>query len=341
MMIRIWYFIISKMKLFLAVIMIASLANAYDVPCPKYGCPGRPRYEPFVPAPPGHTPNCAKPGQTFCESLDHYPRQLIKFLVDKCSFDFSSVLRDESRENFNVYRSFPAGYDYPTHGDGQFHSALPFLPPSQYPGQQTTLLYGTPLNDTHGYKYTTPAQGNPFLSDESFKYHSEGQRVTTDHPFYTQSQPLNAFGQSQAWWTNRYVRNSKLAPRSLYENPLLKYSKLSERRRKRQSDPDAISLCPTETQYITPRAALNNQGNWMYVVNLEDMNQKYSQVVRSEKCTMDVCNGICSVPTGYTSRCQQQYVQKRLVALQGNGNQLYADIFWFPHGCSCEIIANY
>lgn len=56
---------------------------------------------------------------------------------------------------------------------------------------------------------------------------------------------------------------------------------------------------------------------------------------------MDVCNGICSVPTGYTSRCQQQYVQKRLVALQGNGNQLYADIFWFPHGCSCEIIANY
>lgn len=56
---------------------------------------------------------------------------------------------------------------------------------------------------------------------------------------------------------------------------------------------------------------------------------------------MDVCNGICSVPTGYTSRCQQQYVQKRLVALQGNGNQLYTDIFWFPHGCSCEIIANY
>lgn len=55
------------------------------------------------------------------------------------------------------------------------------------------------------YKYTTPAQGNPFLSDESFKYHSEGQRVTTDHPFYTQSQPLNAFGQSQAWWTNRWL----------------------------------------------------------------------------------------------------------------------------------------
>lgn len=56
---------------------------------------------------------------------------------------------------------------------------------------------------------------------------------------------------------------------------------------------------------------------------------------------MDVCNGICSVPAGYTSRCQQQYVQKRLVALEGSGNQLYTDVFWFPHGCACEIIANY
>ncbi|KOX75179.1 hypothetical protein WN51_12892 [Melipona quadrifasciata] len=52
----------------------ASLVNAHGEPCLEYGCPGRPQYEPFVPAPPGHTPNCAKPGQTFCESLDHYPR---------------------------------------------------------------------------------------------------------------------------------------------------------------------------------------------------------------------------------------------------------------------------
>lgn len=43
-------------------------------PCTEYGCPGRPQYEPFVPAPPGHTPSCAPPGQTFCETLDHYPR---------------------------------------------------------------------------------------------------------------------------------------------------------------------------------------------------------------------------------------------------------------------------
>ncbi|KAK0169250.1 hypothetical protein PV328_012288, partial [Microctonus aethiopoides] len=42
-------------------------------PCGTYGCPHQPHYEPFIPAPPGHTPRCAKPGQTFCETPDHYP----------------------------------------------------------------------------------------------------------------------------------------------------------------------------------------------------------------------------------------------------------------------------
>ncbi|XP_003399530.1 protein spaetzle 5 isoform X1 [Bombus terrestris] len=335
------------MKLIFSLLTIASLVNAHGEPCLEYGCPGRPQYEPFVPAPPGHTPNCAKPGQTFCESLDHYPRQLIKFLVDKCSFDFSSALKDESKEDFSDYRSVPdysEGYDYQAHGEGQFHS-LPFLPSPQYPVRgQPPLIYGTPTNDTqqNGYRYMTPAQGNPFLREEPApaKFHPTEQRVTSDRSFYAQPQTLN-FGQGQAWWSNRYARSSKIAPRTSYENPLLKYSKLSKTRNKRQSNLDAIPLCPTETQYITPRAALNNQGNWMYVVNLQENDRKYSQVVKSEKCTMDVCNGICSVPAGYTSRCQQQYVQKRLVALEGSGNQLYTDVFWFPHGCACEIIANY
>lgn len=69
-----YFIVLIAHRILFSICLQASLANAYDVPCPKYGCPGRPRYEPFVPAPPGHTPNCAKPGQTFCESLDHYPR---------------------------------------------------------------------------------------------------------------------------------------------------------------------------------------------------------------------------------------------------------------------------
>ncbi|XP_053994310.1 protein spaetzle 5 [Hylaeus anthracinus] len=340
------------MRHFLGVSIFICLVNAHGEPCLEYGCPGRPRYELFVPAPPGHTPSCAKPGQTFCESLDHYPRQLIKFLVEKCSFDFSSALRDESKDDFNTYRwapDYPEGYDYPPRGEQQLHSqALPFLPP-QYPLRvQPALIYGTPSNGTRqdGYRYATPdqSQRNPFLSDgtASVKYHPGSQRANDGASYYPQPQSLNSFGQSQTWWANRYTRNSKPAPRSIYENPLLRYAKLAKSRDKRQSNNlDAITLCPTNSQYIAPRAALNNEGNWMYVVNLQDQDQKYSQLVKSEICTTSVCNGICSLPTGYTSKCQQQYVQKRLVALRGTGNQLYTDVFWFPHGCTCQIMLNY
>lgn len=44
--------------------------------CRHYGgCYPRaaPRDYPYLPAPPGKTPRCARPGATFCESADHYP----------------------------------------------------------------------------------------------------------------------------------------------------------------------------------------------------------------------------------------------------------------------------
>ncbi|XP_032688599.1 protein spaetzle 5-like [Odontomachus brunneus] len=303
-------------------------------PCTEYGCPGRPQYEPFVPAPPGHTPNCAPPGQTFCETPDHYPRRLIKFLVDKCSFDFSTALRDESRDDFNTYSSLPdydRGYDYPRQDDPGLFAQIPSTPAS---------IYGPPINSSynHGYKYSVPSQSqeNPFLTGMAFKYHRNIQRQAE----HTYSQ--GAFSPNQSWLTNRYSRGDKVAPRTYRMNPLLGYVKSkSSDRVKRQMNADAIALCPTQSQYIVPRAALNNQGNWMYIVNLPNQDNKYTQLVKSEKCLNDECNGICSIPTGYRSRCQQQFVQKRLVALEGSGNRLYTDVFWFPHSCTCEIVPNY
>lgn len=83
---------------------------------------------------------------------------------------------------------------------------------------------------------------------------------------------------------DRYSQSNKIAPRTYRVNPLLGYAKSkSSDRVKRQVNPDAIALCPTQSQYIIPRAALNNQGNWMYIVNLPDQN-KYTQLVKSEKC---------------------------------------------------------
>ncbi|XP_025270980.1 uncharacterized protein LOC105258877 isoform X4 [Camponotus floridanus] len=273
-------------------------------PCTEYGCPGRPQYEPFVPAPPGHTPSCAPPGQTFCENLDHYPR---------------------SPPNYSQ------GYDYPRQDDVyRLYTQLT---------EQPTSMYDLPSNNSrhNGYKYSVPPQPqrNPFLPGVALKYHQNNPRQI-DYNYPQES----LFRQNQSWLANRYSRSDKIAPRTYNVNPLLEYAKLKDDRVKRQSNPDVIALCPTQAQYIAPKAALNNQGNWMYVVNLPGQN-KYTQLVKSERCLNNECNGICSIPEGYRSNCQQQFVQKRLIALEGSGNRLYTDVFWFPHGCSCQIIPNY
>ncbi|XP_028043508.1 protein spaetzle 5 [Bombyx mandarina] len=107
--------------------------------------------------------------------------------------------------------------------------------------------------------------------------------------------------------------------------------------RPRRQAVNAQELCSVRTEYITPRAALNNKGSWKYVVNMPD---NMTQLVRAEICTSTTCSGLCTIPSGYTSRCEQKYIQKRLVALQSSGQNLYTDIFWIPSCCQCSIIPN-
>jgi hypothetical protein len=81
------------------------------------------------------------------------------------------------------------------------------------------------------------------------------------------------------------------------------------------------------------------EGNWMYVVNMENSVQ-YRQLVKTEICAngdRSPCNNVCSVAPGLTATCRQKHVQKRLVALDGSGTSLRGDIFWFAHCCECEI----
>ncbi|XP_012272420.1 protein spaetzle 5 [Orussus abietinus] len=330
------------------VLLLVFVAGVQSEPCTTYGC-FTGYQEPFVPAPPGHTPRCAKPGQTFCESLEHYPQQLIRFLLDRCSFDFRTILLGESREDFNSYRSKPdysGGYHYRKADDPQvISSSIPFLPP-QYPLGHPAVIYGPPNNGSRdqGSTYPTTAlrsQRNPFFTEpSSTQSNSQLQQLRQsskpDPVFYQRSQQsLDPLKQEQGWFSNRYVRGTRRT------NPLLEFASLGKQREKRQAFNQPIPLCPVNPQYITPKAALNNKGNWMYVVNLQEQDERYTQTVRSETCSTTTCNGLCSLPAGYTSNCQQQYVQKRLVALDGSGNRLYNDIFWFPHGCSCQVTMNY
>ncbi|XP_053602871.1 protein spaetzle 5 [Plodia interpunctella] len=111
----------------------------------------------------------------------------------------------------------------------------------------------------------------------------------------------------------------------------------TEAERPRRQAANTVDLCRIRTEYITPRAALNNKGNWRYVVNMPD---NMTQLVRAEICASSECNGLCTLPAGYSSRCEQKYIQKRLVALEASGQNLYTDLFWIPSCCQCTIVAN-
>lgn len=64
-------------------VLVQAVGHADSHHCRHYGgCyphaqqgpyPHGPRSSPYVPAPPGETPRCARPGATFCEAADHYP----------------------------------------------------------------------------------------------------------------------------------------------------------------------------------------------------------------------------------------------------------------------------
>lgn len=63
-----------------------------------------------------------------------------------------------------------------------------------------------------------------------------------------------------------------------------------------------------------------------YLFNLKDFKTRSSQ-----------CSNLCQLPNGYNSRCEQKYVQKRLLSLSPGGERLFTDTFWFPSCCVCTL----
>lgn len=292
----------------ICIVWLAVLRPVRTVPqCDHYGtC--RTSY-PFLPAPPGKVPPCAKPGSTYCEKIEHYPTQLIRYLVERWGYDYGTLLSDESRDDFN-YRTpvmyGPAPHPGYTYGPPK----VPTL--SYYPGVQ---FVGN--GSGGGYpdrRYKLPPQ---FLSADPYLYTTLLQPATQYNP--------------DDWW-ERYTRSN--AEGSFGSN----HQQQSRHRKRRQAASN--QLCPTRTEFIMPKAAMNNRGNWMFVVNLNEVDDRYTQLVGTETCAASQCSGLCSIPGSYSSRCQQQYVQKRLVALEGGGDRLYTDVFWFPHCCICQITQN-
>ncbi|KAL7648571.1 UNVERIFIED_CONTAM: hypothetical protein RMT77_000477 [Armadillidium vulgare] len=106
----------------------------------------------------------------------------------------------------------------------------------------------------------------------------------------------------------------------------------------RQTNFDSITvadICPSSAGYVKPRSALmSSSDEWRFVIN---MNEKMTQYVKTEVCLSSSCDNSCDFPDGYTSYCQQEYAQKRLVSLDGMGQSLVTEVFWFPSHCACKI----
>uniref|UniRef100_A0A1B6DZ39 Spaetzle domain-containing protein n=2 Tax=Clastoptera arizonana TaxID=38151 RepID=A0A1B6DZ39_9HEMI len=204
--------------------------------------------------------------------------------------------------------------------------------PAPYGPSNFGYNYGPHSPQLAFYPQQTPVPNNAinYTQTEGFPYPDRRYPLFQPHPYIGDDpgfiysallQPDISHYNPADWW-KRYARSENSG---------------KKKRNKRQSASGEIQLCPTRSRFIMPKAALNSQGNWMYVVNLERDQNRFTQEVRSEVCVSNECNGICDLPNGYTSRCEQQFVQKRLVALESRGNNLYTDTFWFPHCCVCKI----
>ncbi|XP_054735107.1 protein spaetzle 5 isoform X1 [Anastrepha obliqua] len=388
---------------FIYVILVYT-TSAHSVPsCGLYGAPPCQ----FVPAPPGQTPSCARPGRTYCEHVDNYPTYLIKHLVHKWGYEAKNLLVDESWDEFSAltWHETPVFYD----------PAFIFSPQRPYNGGGNGGLgSGDGFN---GYKYGTPGNGGgnaggvavgpTSSSDNTFIITKSQTTETPTFLFYTSAgQHLNknqvsnynlggnggapgsghkVSSDSPSYWLKRISRNidgvvgvevggnftaaltsfdtdsasatASRAKRSISSSSqsssfssklsrdvslnmdlldIIGANKGPKTRTKRQS-PGRETLCKTTSQFITPQAALNNKGNWMFVVNEPSTAR---QMVKAELCASNTCSNLCQLPNGYNSRCEQKYVQKRLIALQANGQNLYTDSFWFPSCCVCTIAAN-
>ncbi|KAJ8980645.1 hypothetical protein NQ317_011840 [Molorchus minor] len=270
----------------------------------------------FLPAPPGKTPSCARPGLTYCEQPDHYPGQLIHYLIQKWRYDHTTLLSSESRDEFSAYYSPPPNtvYGPPNYqsfgpnnvappSEGGYYPEPIYIPKPQYQFPENRGAYIPPKTSQN---YTANFGGYPERKNEyqgrgpllNFKYNND---IPQSRPFYDQPLPPQNyydFGPQQYSnniWKRRVENNYKRLKRSLryrrsqqtlmkvIESGTYSNTSLARDRDKRQSLGNQV-LCQIRSRYIVPKAALNNKGNWMYVVNMPEVDSRYTQLVKSETC---------------------------------------------------------
>merc|ERR1719422_2977315 len=96
------------------------------------------------------------------------------------------------------------------------------------------------------------------------------------------------------------------------------------------------NICGLTTEYIMPRAAKNKNGQFRFIVNHpEGGDEQYIQLVRVARCAGagEECGWGVMGP-GIETRCHQEYLDHKLVALSESGEELVIDTFNFPSCCT-------
>ena len=98
------------------------------------------------------------------------------------------------------------------------------------------------------------------------------------------------------------------------------------------------NICPINTEYVMPRAAMSKEGKFMFIVNQLIGSEEYFQVVRVSICSNpeEEC-GDGGLFSTVSTKCMQEYSDRKLVALSETGKELVVETFSFPSCCSCMI----
>ncbi|KAF0297458.1 Protein spaetzle 5 [Amphibalanus amphitrite] len=262
--------------------------------------------------------------------------EVIEKLLIRWKYDLSTVFSSENRDTL-------------TSGIARNSSAPP-PPPSKTPSRSygpPTRSYGPPTQEeTRARGYSAPFISAQTLGQSQFRP-IQGQRgrpigfdsgVTSSVGSAYQSGPgvVYSVPSTRQKPPPEQPYSGYRAPSNTNSNTWGYSFSVPSSRQKRQAS-TVGQLCPTAGQFVMPRAGLNNRGEWRYLINMGELDQQYTQLIRSERCLSSQCSGLCTVPAGMTATCQQQYVQKKMVGLNPNGGEMYTDLYWIPHCCVCQI----
>ncbi|XP_030757516.1 protein spaetzle-like [Sitophilus oryzae] len=283
----------------------------------------RPNPEPpgfrYIAAAKGDPPPCKlEPGATYCEEVDNYPLDQILYALSNTKFDVAKFLVDESLD------------EGPRFG-------------TEEPERPNKSL---PLTDQEVVKTSKSPQDAPKWPFERTMRPPPPPHLYNKHQPDGYSSTANMIQPESTRFTipliqpkNRLIREKP--HRDAYPNITVSSLKtIVERRIKRQLEPEK-PLCSARLKFVYPKAAMSSRtGEWMWLVNIPHV--QMTQMLRAEVCNSGVegkscMEGKCDTPLGFSSKCEQHYLQKRLVTLVPNGGtKVYTDMFWIPTCCICQ-----